>query len=100
MPDEQDLNPDPRAECASNVQKDDPGRGSLRLARLRILCVHDGVDPDANFAGPYEVGDSAVRDRLRVGEACQHGGKRHAEKKLFMCASMVIRLTEAQRKFS
>jgi hypothetical protein len=88
MPNEQDLNPDPRAECASNVEKDDPGRGSLRLARLRILRVHDGVHPDANFADPYEVGDPGVRERLRVGEACQHGGKRHAERKFFMCASM------------
>jgi hypothetical protein len=46
------------------------------------------VHPDANFADPYEVGDPGVRERLRVGEACQHGGKRHAERKFFMCASM------------
>jgi hypothetical protein len=86
MPDRQDLNPDPRAECASNVEKDDPIRGSYQLTRLRIPCVHNGVHPDANFAGLYEVGDSGVRDRLRVGEACHHGGERDGEKKLFSCA--------------
>jgi hypothetical protein len=41
------------------------------------------VYPDANFAGLYEVSDSGVRDLLRLGEACQHGGKRDGEKKLF-----------------
>ena len=83
MSDRQDLNPDPRAECTSNVEKNDPHRGSLRLTRLRILCVHNGVYPDANFAGLYEVSDSGVRDLLRLGEACQHGGERDGEKKLF-----------------
>ena len=55
MSDRHDLSPDPRAECASNVEKNDPYRGSLRLTGLRILCVHNGVHPDANFAGLYEV---------------------------------------------
>src|SRR5262249_4637046 len=36
-----------------------------------------------------EVGDTGVRERLRVGEACQHGGKRHAERKFFMCAPSI-----------
>jgi hypothetical protein len=70
MSDRQDLSPDPRAECASNVEKNDPHRGSLRLTGLRILCVHNGVHPDANFAGLYEVSDSSVRDMLRLGETC------------------------------
>ena len=83
MSDRQDLSPDPRAECASNVEKNDPHRGSLRLTRLRILCVHNGVHPDANFAGLYEVSDSSVRDLLRLGEACQDGGESDGEKKLF-----------------
>ena len=83
MPDQQDLSLDPRAECASNVEKNDPHRSCLRLTCLRILCVHDGVQPDANFAGACEVSEPGIRDLLRLGEACQHGGKRDEEKELF-----------------
>ena len=68
MPDQQDLSPDPRAECASNVEKNDPHRSRLRLTRLRILCVHDRVHPDANFAGLDEIGDSCIRHLLRFGD--------------------------------
>jgi hypothetical protein len=46
MSDRQDLSPDPRAERASNAEKNDPHRGSLRITGLRILCVHNGVHPD------------------------------------------------------
>ena len=70
MPDRHDLNPNPRAECASNVEKNDPDSGSFGLARLRILFVHEGMHPEANLAGLYEVSDSGVRDLLRLGEAC------------------------------
>jgi hypothetical protein len=31
---------------------------------------------EANFAGPYEVGNSSVRDLLRLGEARQHHNER------------------------
>jgi hypothetical protein len=68
MPDQQDLSPDPGPECASNVEKNNPHRGRLRLACLRILCVHNGVYPDANFAGLYEIGDSSIGDLLRFGD--------------------------------
>ena len=83
MSDQQDLSPDPRAECTSNVEKNDPHPGCLRLTRLRILCVHNGVHPDPNFAGLCKVSDSGVRDLLRLGETCQKRGERKGEKKLF-----------------
>ena len=41
------------------------------------------MHPDANFAGVYEVSDPGIRDLLRLGETCQHGGKRDEEKELF-----------------
>jgi hypothetical protein len=83
MPDRHDLGPDPRAERASNVEKNDPDSGSRRLTRSRILFVHNGVDPDTNFAGLYEVSDSGVRDLLRLGEVCQYGRKHDGEKQPF-----------------
>src|SRR5215472_15832328 len=82
MPDRHDLGPDPGAECASNVEKNDPYRGSLRLTCLGILLIHNGVHPDADFAGLHEVSDSGVRDLLRLREVCQHGDERDGEKKL------------------
>jgi hypothetical protein len=83
MSDRQDLSSDPRAECTSNIKKNDPHRGSLQLTRLKIPCVHNGVYTDANFACVYEVSDSGVRDVLRLDEACQHGGKHDGENKPF-----------------
>src|SRR5262245_26933997 len=83
MSDRQDLSPDPGAESASNVEKNDPHRGSLRLTRLRIRCVHDGVYPNTNLAGLYEISDSRIRDLLRLGEARQHGGEGDGEKEHF-----------------
>ena len=83
MSDRQDLNPDPRSKCAGNVEKNDPRRGPLQLTRSGILCVHNRVHPDPNFAGLHEVSDPRVRDLLRLGEACQRGGERNGEKQLF-----------------
>ncbi len=68
MPDQDDLDADPRGDCAGNIVKNDPHRGGLRLTRLRILCVHNGVYPDADFAGLYQVSDSRIGHLLRCGD--------------------------------
>jgi hypothetical protein len=68
MPDQDDLDADPRGNRAGNIVKNDPHRGCLRLARLRILCVHNGVYPDVYFAGLYQVSDSRIGHRLRYGD--------------------------------
>ena len=62
MSDRQDLNPNPRSKCASNVEKNDPRRCRLQLTRSGILCVHNRVHPDPNFAGLHEVRDPRVGD--------------------------------------
>jgi hypothetical protein len=80
MSDWQDLNPNLRPKSASNVEKNDARRGPLQLTRSRIICVHDRVHPDPNFAGLHEVRDARVRDLLRLGEACEHGSERNGEK--------------------
>jgi hypothetical protein len=70
MSDRQHLNPNLRSKCASNVEKNDPCRGRLQLTRSGIICVHNRVDTDPNFAGLHEVSDPRVRALLRLGEAC------------------------------
>jgi hypothetical protein len=82
MSDRQDLNPNPRSKCASNIEKNDPRRSRLQLTRSGILCVHNRVHPDPKFARLHEVSDPGVRDLLRRGEACQRGGERNGEKQL------------------
>jgi hypothetical protein len=82
MSDRQDLNPNPRSKRASNVEKNDPRRGPLQFTRSGILCEHNRVHPDPNFSGLHKVSDPRVRDQLRLGEACQHGGERNGEKQL------------------
>jgi len=76
MSDRQDRNLHPRCKCASNVEKNYPGRGRLQLTRLGILCIHDGMHADANFTGLHEIGDPRVGHWLRLRETCQHGGER------------------------
>ena len=83
MSDQQDFSPDPRPECTSNVGKNDSHPGSLRLTRLRILRVHNGVHPDMNLAFLCKVSNSGVGDLLRLSEACQNRSEREGEKKLF-----------------
>jgi hypothetical protein len=63
MSDRQDQ-PDPRSQCVSNIEKNDPHRGWLQLTRLKIL-VYDGVYPDANLTSLYEISDPSVSDPLR-----------------------------------
>jgi hypothetical protein len=68
MPDQHDLNPDPRAERATDVEKNDPDRGCLWLTSLRILCIHNGVYRDANSSSTDEIGDPRIGDLLRFGD--------------------------------
>ncbi len=70
MSDRRYLNPNLLSKCASNVEKNDPRRGRLQLTRSGIICVHNRVHPDPNFAGLHEVSDPRVSDLLRLGEAC------------------------------
>ncbi len=79
----QDLDPNSRAKCASNVEKNDPGRSSLQLTRSRILCVHDGVHPDPDLTGLHEVSDPRIRDLLCRGDAHPCRGERDRDKHLF-----------------
>src|SRR5262249_407358 len=79
MPDQQDLSPDPPAEYASDVEKNDPHRGCLRLARLRILSVHYGVYTNANFASAHEIGDPRVGDLLRFCDCTERKEQTRAE---------------------
>jgi hypothetical protein len=80
MSDRHDLNPHPRCKRASEVEKNDPGRGGLQLTRLGILRIHDGVHPDPDLTGLHEVGDPRVGHLLRLRETGQHGGERDREK--------------------
>jgi hypothetical protein len=69
MSDRQHLNPNPRSKCASNVEKNDPSRSGPQFTRLGIVCVHNRMHPDPNFAGLHEVSDPRVNDLLRRGKA-------------------------------
>src|SRR5262249_33525434 len=71
--------PDPPAEYASDVEKNDPHRGCLRLARLRILCVHYGVYTNANFASAHEIRDPRVGDLLRFCDCTERKEQTRAE---------------------
>ena len=51
MSDKHYLSPDPRSKGAGDVEKNDPQRRGLHLARLGIFCVHHRVDADPDFAG-------------------------------------------------
>jgi len=55
---------------------------SLQLTRLSIICIHNAVYPDADFAGLHETSDPRVRGLLRLCEACQHGDERDGENQL------------------
>jgi hypothetical protein len=80
MSDRQDLDPHPRCKCASDVEKNDAGRGRLQRTRSGILRIHNGMHPDPDFTGLHEIGDPRVGHWLRLRETCQHGCERDREK--------------------